>query len=394
MALYQYQCVTPSGKKEEGIINADTYDLAKEKLFRQKILVTKLREYTGSKRAAVLSKAELLHFTRDLSQFLRSGLPLYESLVAIEEKYRSHKNHSLFLDLCDQVKQGKALSAAMRKYPFAFDQIYLSMVSAAEESGTLPVAFQELNKLITRSEKLKKQLISSLIYPAFLAVFCLIVLIGLFFFLIPSMKELFSGRNLHPLTQGILQISQFLEDHALTIVALFTGTMGVSVLYARTHGGRLRFQKLLLKVPFIRRLITEAVILRFSHTLAVLLDNGIPVVEALRHAKKVMNHTLFEEVITRAEKGLMEGKSLSEELAGSPLFPKIVVRMLRVADESGDTSAMLKNISQMFEENMEKTLSRITSLIQPALLLVLGFIVGMILLAVLLPLTDVSSFVE
>ncbi|GAB4186999.1 MAG: type II secretion system F family protein [Simkaniaceae bacterium] len=394
MPLFRYIAIASNGKKQTGIVDADSYESAREKLLRQKILVTKLQKHIGKKRESHLSKSELLHFTRDLSQFLRSGLPLYESLLAIEEKYRFHKNHGLFLDLCDQVKQGRSLSGALKKFPAAFDPIYLSMVSAAEESGTLPAAFQELTQLISKSEKLKKQLISALIYPAFLGTFCLIILSGLFFFLIPSMKELLSDRNLHPLTEAILNISSFLEAHAKILAFGFISGILALYIYGRSKQGKLALQKVLLKIPFFKSFIPQTVMIRFCQTLSVLLFSGVPVVEALKRAKKVMNHKLFEDAVSVAEKGLMEGKRLSEELAKSPLIPKMVIRMLQVSDEAGETPEMLRNISQIYEENMEKTLSRLTTLIQPILLLILGIIVGIVLLAVLLPLTDVSSFLN
>ena len=145
-----------------------------------------------------LSDQLLVSFTRDLAQLLRAGLPLYESLVAIEEKYKTHKAHALFLDLCDKVKSGKHLSQALANYPKVFDQIYISMIASAEETGALASVFSQLEKLILRQQKLKKQLSSAMIYPAFLLSFCVIVINALFFFLIPSMQQLFEERTLHP----------------------------------------------------------------------------------------------------------------------------------------------------------------------------------------------------
>jgi len=394
MPLYQYVSLTASGKKQRGIIDADSYEVAREKLTKQKIIVTRLTEHRSKKKEGILSKSELLHFTRDLAQFLRSSLPLYESLVAIEEKYRSHVNHSLFLDLCDLVKQGKSLSMALRKYPQSFDSIYLSMVSAAEETGNLSRVFQELTDLIAKSQKLKKQLVSALIYPAFLSAFCLIILGGLFFFLIPSMKELLVDRNLHPLTEGILGISSFLESHLISFSVSFLCLVIGLITFFKSRRGKELGQKFLLKIPFLKEFITETVLIRFCHTLSVLLSSSVPVVQALRHAKKIMHHPLFEQAVEQAEKGLIEGKRLSEELSKSPLIPKIVIRILQISEETGNTAEMFKNISQIYEENIERTLSRLTTLIQPVLLLVLGVIVGIILLAVLLPLTDVSSFIQ
>jgi general secretion pathway protein F/type IV pilus assembly protein PilC len=208
------------------------------------------------------------------------------------------------------------------------------------------------------------------------------------------MKELLMDRNLHPLTQGILSISEFLESHANIMAFTFLGAILVLLLFLQSRQGRQYIQKISLKIPILKKFITETVLVRFTQTLSVLLAGGVPVVNALKYAKKVMNHCEFEQAVTQAEKGLIEGKKLSEELKKSGIFPNIMVRMLQISDETGNTPEMLKNISRMYEDNLDKTLNRITALIQPVLLLVLGIVVGIILLAVLLPLTDVSSFIN
>lgn len=394
MPLYRYHALSKEGKKTAGVINADSYDVAKELLRRQKIYVTKLLSYQEKQKALQIPGQLLIAFTRDLSQLLKAGLPLYESLLAIEEKYRAHKAHPLFLDLCDKVKHGEHLSAALGAYPKIFDQIYISMIASAEETGTLPSVFSQLEKLISRQHKLKKQLISAMIYPMFLLSFCFIVITALFFFLIPSMQQLFEGRTLHPMTQAILSISLFLRKHGALLGSITALFIVSAVLFFSSKMGKVILQKTFLKIPILNRMITQAVLVRFCRALSVMLSSSVSLIEALKLSKRIMNNPCFEDVITKAEEKIMQGGKLSDELSKSSLIPSLVVRMLSISEEAGNASEMLQNIADIYEEELEKSLMRFTSMLQPVMLLFLAVVVGIVILSILLPLTDVGSFLS
>jgi general secretion pathway protein F/type IV pilus assembly protein PilC len=348
----------------------------------------KLSEKEGR---VALGSETVIHFTRDLSGLLRSGLPLYESLLTIEEKYRSHKHHFLFLDLCDQIKQGKSLSQALAVYPNSFNSIYISMIRAGETTGNLEKAFSQLYKVISRNEKFRKQIRSAMVYPGFLAAFCVIVLIGLFLFLIPSMKELLEGRELHPITKTILAISNSLEKNILFYIGFFTLSISAGSFLLKTKKCKDFFKKALLHIPLTKTLYTESILMRFSRVFGVLLSSGVPIVEALKLSRSIMNHIVFEEAIKQTEEGIVQGRRLSEELKKSHLFPPLMIRMLQTAEETGNPTEMLEHVADIYEEQLERTLVQFTNLLQPVMLLILGIIVGVVLLSVLLPLTDVST---
>lgn len=391
MALFKYEAVATTGKKLSGTVDADSLTLAKDKLKRQDIFVTKLKPLSQTEREAPLTAQMRLAFTRDLASLLRSGLPLFESLVTIQEKYMGNKHHTLFLNLCDQVKKGKQLSEALSAYPKSFDQVYIAMVQAAEETARLEEVFHELALLTSKTERLKKQVTTALIYPGFLLAFAMVVIVALMFFLIPSMQDLFEGRQLHPITNTVLAVSQFLTSNQWT---LLTGLGILALLLIYVVRKKLFFDEISLKIPLLKRIKTQMVCLRFARVLSVLLSSGVPLLEALGLAKRVLRSRPFEEVVSRAELSIIEGGKLSLCLKESPLFPSLFVRMLEVAEEAGNLPGMLKNIAEIYEEDLEKSLQRFTSLIQPVMLLVLGFFVGLVLLSVLLPLTDVSSIME
>lgn len=392
--LYQYIAISPSGKKIKGLLDADSLSSAKERLLKQKIFVTKVTTYErGTKKSAQLNSAQLLDVTRDLCGLLRAGLPLYESLATVEEKYRGQKCHGILLDLADQVKQGSSLSASMEKYKKSFSTLYVSMVAAGEESGALEKVFEELASLLTRQQKLKKQISSAMFYPAFLGSFCLLVLSALLFFLIPSLEQLFEDRQLHPLTAFILGLSHLLRSNKILISALLVSGITAFVVLLRRPTTKRFLQKLLLKIPILNTIVVESVLIRFCRAMSSLLTNGVSMVKALRLSRKVMGHPLFEELIEETESKMVEGKKISESLRQSELMPPLVARMLAIAEETGSSAKALGNIAAIYEENLERNLGRLTALLQPVMMLFLGLIVGLIVLAVLLPLTDMQSFI-
>ena len=393
MAVFRYKALSSTGKKISGIIDADSFDLAKERLRREKILVTKVSSMVHKKQP-VLSSKMLLSFTRELGQLLRAGLPLYEALVTIEEKYRKNKSHCLFIDLCDRLKGGSQLSAALQNYPKSFDTIYISMVQAGEKTGSLSWAFDQLYILIERRQKLKKQLLSAMAYPMFLAVFCFLVVMGLLLFVIPSMQEIFEGRKLHPLTECVLALSVFFQKSFIPFFIIQKIIiLGLAYLFSRPKG-KIFLQKMVQKIPLIKTISLQAALIRFCRSASLLLHGGVPLIHALTISRKSMKHALLEEEIQRVERHVSEGKSLSKELSYANHIPPLVTRMVSIAEETGKLPEMLHSLSDIYDEELERSLTHITTFLQPALLVILGGVVGLVILSILLPLTDVSSLIS
>lgn len=393
MTLFRYRALSPQGRKKTGVIDADSLSEAKEKLRAHKILVTELF-IEKKQKEIILSRMQLAVFTDELYQLLKAGLPLYESLVTIEEKYTDQSLHPLFLDLCDRLKAGERLSSILSRYQKSFDQIYISMVRAAEETGDLTGVFSRLSKLVSKQYQMRKKIVSSLFYPGFIALFCVIVVNVLLFVVVPSMQELYEGRKLHPLTSVVLSLSLFMQANAFAL--FFSLGIGIFFLFFtfRTENGKKRLQKIFFKIPFIHSFVIQSSLIRFCRALSVLLSGGVPLVEALALSRKILRQYELEQAVEFAEKGILKGIDLSDGLAQSKVIPRLVIRMLATAEETGDQAGALQNLAGIYEEEIEKDLSRITALLQPALIVFLGIVVGVILLSVLLPLTDVGSFLS
>lgn len=393
MPLFTYEALGEKGKKISGVIDADSYALAKERLRQQKILITKLSSQ-GKVKEISIDPSLLLAWTREIGQLLRAGLPLYESLLTMEEKYRQNKAHPILLDLCDGIKSGASFSFLLKKYPKSFDQIYLSLIEVGEQSGSFVYIFEQLSFLISRQQRLKKKLISSLMYPAFLGVFCFLLVLGLLFFVVPSMRELFEGRNLHPMTNFVLQISGAVNAHVGLFFSSIATLIVAPIFLARKKSVKAAFQKLLVKVPFFKDILIQSSLIRFCRASSVLLGGGVTLTDCLSLSRRTLKNASLEEAIENAEKKIIEGEKLSATLQKCPLFPSLVIRMLAIAEETGKMAPMMQNIADIYDEELERSLTQIATFLQPMILIFLGGIVGVVLLSILLPLTDVSSFIS
>ena len=391
MPVYSYKALSETGRKLSGVIDADSLAIAKEKLKARGVFVTGISSQKASFAQSSVSQEALMNFTREMFQLQRAGLPLYESLLTMEEKYRKHKMHPLFISLCDQIKSGRSLSFALSQHPKVFDSIYLALIRAAEQSGKLSDAFSSLYDLLGKQQKLKKQLKTSLAYPGFLALFCLVIVFFLLFYIIPSMQELFEGRALHPMTSFVLGVSRFMTEHiSLVAVAALLPALAAFVA-AKNKKAKEALFSLLCRLPLISRVLTLSSLVRFFRSIHLLLKGGVPLTDALRFSKKTMRHVFLEEVIENAEKELVQGKRLSMLLT-TPLMPPLVPRMMAIAEQTGSLSITVESLSVIFEEDLDKDLLQLTTFLQPAILMLLGIVIGVVVLSILLPLTDVSSF--
>jgi general secretion pathway protein F/type IV pilus assembly protein PilC len=394
MPLYRFKAISPEGKSVVGTIDADHLQDAKIKLLRRQVTLIHLTPLSTKELQLRLKKRELLIFTREISRLLQAGLPLFEVLSALEEKYRTQKIHPLFLDLCDQIKNGHSFSQALAAHPQIFDVLYTAMIANAEKTGRLAAALEELATLLMRQIQLQKQLLSALLYPALLASFCCIVLASLFFFVIPSLQELFEGRALHPFTLLVFTCSEWAcRLRPLLCVAGLFLLLGTLFLFFSSRGKMLA-RRWMGHLPWIRQLSAKVAFVRFCRAMASLLEGGLPAMSAFAQARAVMRHPVLERVIAEAEEKISQGTPLHVPFQNHPLIPSLVPRMLAIAEQGGKLPQTMHQIAQIYEEELETWLTHFTTLAQPLLLLILGGVIGFVLLAVLLPLTDVSSFAQ
>ncbi|MFA6119648.1 MAG: type II secretion system F family protein [Parachlamydiales bacterium] len=390
MALYEYLAISKNGKKFREIINAESIDEAKAFLLGNSIVVFKIAPIKHKQRP--LSKSEVLDFFLQLENLLKAGIPLYESLVIMSQKNDKRKIKILILDLCEKIKMGFSLSEAMRQHFKTFDLVICSMIENAQKTARMEESINEIINILNSSIRLKKKLISAFTYPLILFIFCFAVLSFLLFFTIPTLYDLFEGRQLHPFTKAVFFASKTVCKYKLFFLIFILLIIALIAFAILNDKFRKKIYEKIIVLPFLANFMIKVSLIRFCISFSNLLKGGESYVNSLCLAIGVLNHPVLEKEMNALKDKLIEGKELSELLKSIECIPEEMPKMLSIAEQTSQMPNMLINIARIHEEEVEKFLSKISSIIQPVMLILLGIIVGFVVLSILIPLTDVSSF--
>lgn len=391
MPIYRYQAIDSKGTRRTGVIEGLSANEAKERLRGQDLMVTQLTERKSVSSRENLRGDELVSFTVQLSQLINAGLPLYESLLAMEIQYRGEATHRIVMSLGNQVKAGQPLSTAMAVYPGSFDRLYCALVAAGEAVGALGDVLERLADLLTKQMELKSQITTAMIYPAILSCFCLLIIGMLLGFVVPSMEGIFQGRELNAFTTTIIELSHFARGYWAIYIPVTIALLTFITYRLRSEKGKIWLQKTVIRLPFFRTLVKQAATARFCRTMSTLQQGGLPMIESLRIARNTIGNVVIEKVIIQAEESIVAGSTLAKELSRSELIPTMASRMMLVGEEAGTSVQMMNRIAAMYEGELEKTLTRLLSFAQPVILMVMGGIIGTVMIAILLPVANVAS---
>ena len=390
MALFQYKAFHTTGKKVSSTIEAGNLQEAKEKIRELGLLASQvvLCQKSSTKK---MKQDHLIVFTGQLHQLLSAKIPLYESLLALEEQSRKESYHQVIAGISERIKTGKSLSQAMQEFPTSFPALYRGMIAAGEAVGNLEGSLSGLLFFLQRQSKVRKQVVSALIYPAMLACLMVLAIAVLVFFVIPSLEVLFEDRAVPTFTKTIFAISHFLRGFALEIVVGFFITCGALFFYYKKPQHKAALDRFFLRIPFISRYLILSSIARFSRTLGALLSGGVPIANAMSFAEGSLQSVRLREIMQKVASKMIEGVPLSVEMGRHKELPLLFVRMVRIGEESGTLPAMLAHVATLYEEEIERAISRGLALLQPILLLVMGTIVGTVLLSILLSISEFGS---
>ncbi|WP_108623702.1 type II secretion system F family protein [Candidatus Similichlamydia epinepheli] len=389
MALFRYEAFRSSGEIYEGTVQAPDLDSAKSKLNERKILFSKIVPISSSFTVGRISKRDVLQFIEMLSQLLSVGLPLYEALMTLEEEYSGENLHILLSSFSEEVRSGASLSAAMALFPNAFPTLYRSMISAGEVSGELVGSLNRVAELIRSRLLLRSQLVHAFTYPAILGLFSCFVICFMLLFVIPTIAPLFEDRSVSSLTKFVLELSRLFVKFYIPVLPV--SLVAFVILYTRYKNKLgLLLKKTLSKIPYFRLLFLHSELVNLSGTMGLLLEAGVDLIRALELAEQVAEGDDFRDQVSRMKSDVTIGKALSASLE-EDFFPKRAKRLVRIGEETGSLGAMLLKISSLYKESLDNRLLQMTTLLQPAILVFMGAVVGLIIISVLLPLTDVGS---
>lgn len=331
-------------------------------------------------------------FTRQMSDLLEAGLPLVRALSVLEKQTGNRYLQGVIANLMGSVQDGNPLSDSLQKHPKIFSTLYISMVRSGETGGNLEGVLLRLAEFQEAQDELNTTVHQAMAYPALMAIVGAVTIVVLITFVIPKIVSMFQDLNQTlPLpTVILLNISHFIRNFWWILV----GGGGIAyfafIRIARTHEGKLIIDKLKLSFPIMRQLILRAEIARFARTLSTLLNNGVPILEALSVVINVMENETLKEGARLAQREVREGANLSTGLSKSPYFPAFVNNMIAIGEESGALEKALLKIAISYEREVDKTVKVMTSLLEPFMILTIGLVIGFIVIAMLLPIFEIS----
>ncbi|HYG63131.1 MAG TPA: type II secretion system F family protein [Thermoanaerobaculia bacterium] len=398
MPSYIWKGKTRAGQLQEGVLLADSRDAAAAVLRRQQIQVTAIREKgrevkllprlpqsIGQKRIAI--------FTRQFSVMLDAGLPLVQCLEILGEQEENRTFQTILQQVRGDVEQGMSLADSMRKHPKAFNDLFVNMIAAGEAGGILDIILQRLSSYIEKAVKLNSQVKSALIYPVAVIVIAALVVFIILWKVIPVFAQLFAGLGgeMPFLTRMVIGASNFVARFFPFILLLVVLTYMAITRYHKTHRGRRVLDGLLLKVPVIGMLLRKIAVARFCRTLATLTSSGVPILEGLEITAKTSGNAIIEDSIMSVRKSVEEGRTISEPLAQTKVFPAMVVQMINVGEQTGALDQMLSKIADFYEDEVDAAVAGMMKLIEPLLISFLGVVIGTIVAAMYLPLYSILT---
>ncbi len=398
MPSFVWKGKTRAGQVQEGQLLADSRDAAAAVLRRQQIQITSIREKgrevklipriprgVGAKRIAI--------FTRQFSVMLDAGLPLVQCLEILGSQEENRTFQAIINTVRTDVESGSSLADAMRKHPKAFDNLFTNMVAAGESGGILDIILQRLSVYIEKAVKLNSQVKAALIYPVSIIVIAALVVFIILWKVIPVFAQLFAGlgSEMPFLTRMVIGASNFVADYIffMVLVGIFAG-VAISRWYKTPHGRRF-IDTAMLKIPVVGMLLRKIAVARFCRTLGTLTASGVPILDGLEITAKTAGNAVIEDAVMSVRKSVEEGKTISEPLAQTKVFPSMVVQMINVGEQTGALDQMLSKIADFYEDEVDTAVAGLMKLIEPVMITVLGAVIGTIVAAMYLPLYSILS---
>ena len=424
MPIFEYKALTSSGKTKKGIVDADTardarsklrndhmhvtemWEVADKKSRKDKSVSKKTRSLTAKKGKPggllsreielfqpKISTRDLATFTRQFSTLLRSGIQLADALNALVEQCVDPGLERVLRNVKEEITSGNNLAEAMAKHPRFFSDLYVNMVRAGEASGHLDVVLTRIADYLQKQASLKGKVLAAITYPAIMVIVGLAVVIFLMSYVVPRITQILKdrGQPLPFITELLMTASDFTKAYWIyVLLAMVIGGFFLKSLIG-TDAGRLKFDSLLLRLPIFGTLFSKQAISRFALTFSTLLKSGLPALDSLKIVALVVNNAKLTQVINNIHARIIEGADIATPIRKSKVFPPMVGYMVAVGEQSGQLEEILDRIAESYEEELDLTIQRLTSMIEPIIIILLAVVVGFIIAAVLLPLLDFST---
>jgi type IV pilus assembly protein PilC len=390
---------TSTGREVRSTVEAATEQAAISALLNRNLLVVSIQESIGKKgrtSGGKVALADLVIFTRQLATMIDAGLAMVQSLQALAEQCPNKVMRDVIRDVCTRVESGDSFSEALQKHPKAFSRLYVSMVAAGEKGGLLAEILARLATYLENTARLRKKVKSAMMYPTVVTIVAIGITIFLLVKVIPVFGEIYSGfgAKLPGPTQFLIHISDIVKRYFLLLLLAGGGMVYAWFYFIKTKAGREFWDTRRIKLPVFGPIAHKICLARFTRTLASLIRSGVPILEVLQIVSQTVGNVVMEKAIKTAAADIERGEGISNALAKHPVFPSMIIRMITAGEQTGKIDNMLERISDFLDEEIENTLSGLTSLIEPILIVFLGVVIGGMVICMFLPIFKMSEIIN
>jgi type IV pilus assembly protein PilC len=403
VAAFTYSAINASGLEVSGGLHAPDLAGAREQLRIRGLLANSLDELPasgeeGAKNVFKKVKPKTLQiFSRQFATMIEAGLNIVAALVILEQQTDDLYFATVVKELRADVEGGLLLSQAMRRHPKIFDRLFVSMVEAGEAAGILDEVLDRVAYQIEKSTQIKRRVKGAMLYPTMVLVFATLVLTGLLMFLVPVFVKIFGqlGGQLPTLTQYVVDVSDLLRQKYYIIFPLLGALIFGLRKYKKTDAGRKKWDQIKLKIPMkIGSVVLKVTMARFSRTLSTLIAAGVDIIQALEITGQSSGNWVIEQALGDVRAKVGEGVPIAQPLVDNPIFPPMVSQMVKIGEETGELEKMLGKVADFYEDEVDAAIQSLTSIVEPLMMILVGLMVGVIVIAMYLPMFKMLSLVK
>jgi len=390
---------TASGREIRSSVEAVTEQAAVAALLNRNLLVVSIQEKVGKKGRTAGGKvglADLVIFTRQLATMIDAGLAMVQSLQALAEQTTNKVMRDVIKDVCSRVESGDSFSEALSKHPKAFSRLYVAMVSAGEKGGLLAEILARLAVYLENTARLRRKVKSAMMYPTIVTIVAILITIFLLVKVVPVFGDIYAGfgAKLPAPTLFLITLSKFVQKYIILFLLGGGGIVYGWLYFIKTKPGRQFWDSQRIKLPIFGVIAHKICLARFTRTLSSLIRSGVPILEVLQIVSQTVGNVVMEKAVKVAAADIERGESISAALAKHPVFPSMIIRMITAGEQTGKIDNMLERISDFLDEEIETTLSGLTSLIEPILIVFLGVVIGGMVICMFLPIFKMAEIVN
>jgi type IV pilus assembly protein PilC len=397
MPTFAYTARTLSGDLKSSTMDANTREDVVAQLRRQKLIVVKVDEDRGRKKAGGKIKTrDIVIFTRQFATMINAGLPLVQALDILSKQSENKSLKDVTRQVVYDVESGHTVADALGKHPKAFSELYVNMVAAGEAGGILDTILSRLAVFMEKNDALIRKVKGAMIYPGVIVSVAVIAIVVLLVFVIPTFEQMFASVNLAlPLpTRIVIGMSRFLQDFWWAVLGAIIGGTFILKRYYATTSGKLTIDRIMLRLPVLGDVIRKSAVSRFTRTLGTLISSGVSILDGLEITAKTAGNRVIHDAIMASRSSIAGGDTIAAPLAKSEVFPPMVISMIAVGEQTGGLDEMLSKIADFYDEEVDAAVSALLSLLEPMMIVFLGVVVGGMVVAMYLPIFDMINAVQ